>query len=263
MNRNTDRKPYYLERKIRSAKRKIIWHILQKPLGVVLVSEFPKSGGSWYAKMLAEILDLPFPRNNTPSKFRSSVLLGHVPYKKRFHKPIYVVRDGRDVMVSAYYHFLFENEYNIPEFVRSNRKKLNFGDFDNIEKNLPRFIEYMYFTHGKEIGHTTWSNYINEWTNTDALQIKYEDLLSKPLEKMAESVEYLDKTVSLDKIKSVVENNTFSVIQKENNDKQMSFARKGIAGDWKNHFSEEAKEVLKELGGKELILLGYEENDSW
>jgi hypothetical protein len=42
-----------------------------------------------------------------------------------------------------------------------------------------------------------------------------------------------------------------------------SFYRKGIAGDWKNHFSEEDRRVFKEEAGELLIRLGYEKNGGW
>lgn len=41
------------------------------------------------------------------------------------------------------------------------------------------------------------------------------------------------------------------------------FYRKGVAGDWKNHFSEEDKQVFKEIAGDLLIRLGYEQDMSW
>lgn len=41
------------------------------------------------------------------------------------------------------------------------------------------------------------------------------------------------------------------------------FYRKGVAGDWKNHFSPEDKAVFKKIGGEMLVRLGYEEDLSW
>jgi sulfotransferase family protein len=41
------------------------------------------------------------------------------------------------------------------------------------------------------------------------------------------------------------------------------FYRKGIVGDWKNHFSDEDKRVFKEVGGEMLIRLGYERDMGW
>jgi hypothetical protein len=42
-----------------------------------------------------------------------------------------------------------------------------------------------------------------------------------------------------------------------------SFLRKGVVGDWKEQFSQEAREVFDRHAGRELILLGYEKNHEW
>lgn len=41
------------------------------------------------------------------------------------------------------------------------------------------------------------------------------------------------------------------------------FYRKGIAGDWKNHFSAEDRRVFKDLAGDMLVTLGYETGLDW
>jgi hypothetical protein len=54
------------------------------------------------------------------------------------------MRDGRDVMVSFYYHSLFKNERFNAKLVEMTRKEVSFKDFDNINKNLSAFIEYKF-----------------------------------------------------------------------------------------------------------------------
>jgi hypothetical protein len=41
------------------------------------------------------------------------------------------------------------------------------------------------------------------------------------------------------------------------------FYRKGVAGDWKNHFTAEQREQFKQLAGDLLVTLGYERDLSW
>lgn len=41
------------------------------------------------------------------------------------------------------------------------------------------------------------------------------------------------------------------------------FYRKGIVGDWKNHFGPEEKRVFKEIAGEVLVRLGYERDLNW
>jgi DNA gyrase/topoisomerase IV subunit B len=42
-----------------------------------------------------------------------------------------------------------------------------------------------------------------------------------------------------------------------------SFLRKGVSGDWKNYFNEEAKDIFKRHAGDLLIKLGYEKDLNW
>jgi hypothetical protein len=42
-----------------------------------------------------------------------------------------------------------------------------------------------------------------------------------------------------------------------------SFYRKGVAGDWKNHFTERDKRIFKKEAGELLIELGYERDLDW
>jgi len=51
--------------------------------------------------------------------------------------------------------------------------------------------------------------------------------------------------------------------RKQGEEDRSSFIRKGIAGDWKNHFTPETARVFNELAGDMLIKLGYEQDDSW
>jgi hypothetical protein len=41
------------------------------------------------------------------------------------------------------------------------------------------------------------------------------------------------------------------------------FIRKGVAGDWRNHFSADAARVFDRLAGDVLVQLGYETDRSW
>ena len=45
--------------------------------------------------------------------------------------------------------------------------------------------------------------------------------------------------------------------------RKLVFSTARIAGDWKNHFTEEDRRVFKEEAGELLIRLGYEEDLDW
>lgn len=252
--------------KISALQRYLMWHYLQKPLDLILVSEFPKSGGSWYSQMLSYVLEVPFPRNKAP-KFERAIMHGHLLNSRNFDRVISVMRDGRDIMVSAYFHFLFENDRNPSFSVKKWREKVPFNDFENIEKNLPEFINYMftqYTSAGKKV---SWSDFVRSYLNqSNSLIVKYEDLLINPQEELIKSVQFLDvRNYNLERIEQAINEFSFQNLTKRLPGKEdsQSFIRKGIAGDWKNHFNQESREVFKKYAGQELILAGYETTIDW
>lgn len=51
--------------------------------------------------------------------------------------------------------------------------------------------------------------------------------------------------------------------RKEGQENKNSFYRKGVSGDWRNHFEEADKDAFKSVTGDRLMRLGYERNDNW
>jgi len=252
--------------RIDGVKRLFLWHILSKQLDLVLVTEYPKSGGTWVTQMLAEYFELPFRRNQNV-RYEHAILHGHHVYNKRFNKVYYVLRDGRDVMVSYYFHLLFNNDKNSEQMVAFSRSQMPFEDFDNVQKNLSQFIEYMFTKYEKRPFHFTWSEFVNSIPEKKSVAtIKYENLLTEPVLEISEAlkkngVEEIDEV----RLREIVEKYSFQNLtrRKPGDENNRSFLRKGISGDWKNYFSQEAKEVFNRYGGKELIRLNYEKDISW
>jgi hypothetical protein len=73
----TEQQNTYCWLKVNGALRWLIVHGLTAPLfRTYLVNEYPKSGGTWLGQMLAEVFQIPFPRNRLPV-FRSAIMHGH------------------------------------------------------------------------------------------------------------------------------------------------------------------------------------------
>ncbi len=251
--------------RLAAIQRLLWWYGLNEYLNLVLVTEFPKSGGSWLCAMLADILNIPFPRNVAP-KFESSIMHGHFLYHRQFGRTIGLIRDGRDVMVSAYYYFLFENERNGYAFVQNNRKLLAFDDYNNIEDNLPRFIEYMFTEYAKGTFKFTWSECIQSfYTNSNVHIVKYENLLVRPRTELEGILEFLNLTPSGGEgIDEVITFHSFTETKRRQSDQfEMSFLRSGKAGDWRNCFTDEAKNIFNYFAGEALLRAGYELNNNW
>ncbi len=255
-----------LEIKLAAAKRVFMWHFLNQKLDLVLVTEFPKSGGSWFGQMLSEALQIPFPRNRS-AKLERSLMQGHYLYSKNFNKVICVMRDGRDVMVSAYYHFLFDNDRNPSFSVKKWRKALPFEDYNDIRTNLPHFIKHMFSSYKVFNKPVTWSDFVNDYSeNQNALIVKYEDLKKQPVIELQRSLEFLNEEMKIKEyLQEIIDKYSFKNLSKREpgQENKKSFMRKGIVGDWKNNFTTESATVFDELAGEELIKMGYEKDRLW
>lgn len=242
-------------------------HALSDWLPLYIVAEYPKSGGTWIAQMLAAYLDIPFPRNRRPS-LTSSVMHGHMLYSPLMKNAVCVFRDGRDVMVSAYYHMLFQNERNSPMLVERTRAALGPADFDDVRSTLPRFIAQMVASEERSLSpfRFTWGEFVRSWLRPGTLQVRYEDMVADPMRTFGNMVEGLGVgPVDPVRIAAVVEEFSFQrqAGRAAGEEKQGSFLRRGKPGGWTNKFSREAGELFHRLAGPEMIALGYVQDASW
>lgn len=246
----------------------------------VLVVEYPKSGGTWLGQLVAGSLDLPFPRNQFPT---SSQCLYHSHYLPTFNIPknapiLFLVRDGRDVMVSLYHHQLLWNEKNklSPKDVHYHRKNVPFDDFENVKKNMAAFIKYSFEHRPSKWQQFTfmgnWFEFNQAWLseknrNTNVHLVRYEDLLEnteKTLFQLLQSLQ-LSNAIDHEKVKEIILTYSFQNQAKRNQGEEdaHSFLRKGIHGDWKNYFGPEECALFKHYTKNMLVDLGYESNNNW
>lgn len=109
-----------------------------------IVNEYPKSGGSWLSQMLSVALDVPYPRNRLPM-LCPCILHEHYLRTGTLQNVLIIWRDGRDVIVSQYYYSLFPNDRgNNQILVDHVSADLQLKDVQDIKKNLPLFIEYIF-----------------------------------------------------------------------------------------------------------------------
>ena len=96
-------------------------------------------------------------------------------------------------------------------------------------------------------------------------EVRYEDLLKKPEEEVGRLLEFLGADASEQIVRQCVSAASFEKLAggRKRGQEAASFFRKGIAGDWKNIFTEQNKQDFKAAAGDLLIELGYEEDDNW
>ncbi len=233
---------------------------LSRPL---VLTEYPKSGGTWLSQMLSAALEIPYPRNRLPH-LSSQIIHGCYLNVNRNIDTVVVWRDGRDTMVSFYYHLMFEKSNTSAKFSKKIKELLDVKDPYDIQKKLPELIEWS-FTGGYP-GYS-WSEFVNTWhKRQNMIATSYEAVTQDPLKELKRVLVYFDrKNLSDTELKKIVEEYSFEQqsSRKPGEEDVTSFIRKGIVGDWKNVFNKEAKEVFNHYGGKELIKLGYETDTSW
>lgn len=268
--------------KIEHATRLLLVNTVSRWNDSVLLVEYPKSGGTWLGQLISSYLDIPFPRNRLPGLSRS---LFHGHYRPndtilRNRKIVFLVRDGRDVLVSLYHHQLIWNDKNKlnTKDVLYHRKQTGFEDFEDIGTNIGKFMDYTYNTKPNKLQHFTymgnWFNFNKAWINAmntskykeHIYLVHYEDLLNDTqgtMEKLLK--DFMKLEVNVVKLASIVQRFSFESQSKRKKGEYdaKSFLRKGIIGDWKNYFGEEEKSRFKALNGDLLLELGYEESNTW
>lgn len=145
---------------------------------------------------------------------------------------IYLVRDCRDTLVSSWYYWRAgkESGYGVKEIF----EKLTFSQY--LHGNIPEKGSLF----SDPIKH--WLDYI-EWTNI-LFTVKFEDLKMN-LEKTIKDIsDYFKLPLIVNEVRTV--------------DNLVGHAtRKGIIGDWKNHFTDEDLDYFWKRAGKSMEQLGY------
>ncbi len=244
-----------------SAQRYLMIKYLSGKLPLYIVNEYPKSGGTWVGQLLSKSLNLPFPRNSF-RKIRKSIIHGHFQYDPSFKNVVCVWRDGRDLMVSWYYHCLFPNQFGNEKHVNQVRKHLQFDDYEDIKSNLLKFIEYSF--ERQVYPKFSWSDFVDQWyiDNEEIIHVKYEDLRRNTADELQQLTKRLGFEVSSDKISDAVAEFDFEkqkkIAEKALKGGQVNFIRSGSTGGWRNVFSEEDKKIFDHYAGAQLEKLGYE-----
>lgn len=255
------------------------------------VCGYPKSGTTWVTHMVAQYLGIPFVHvYYLPQTFQGQ-LHHHWDYHPSFDRSIYVIRDGRDVMISIYMNTIKNLMYrkgelsnlgkssitrtlvnNIGHYSNLNRRmRFLFGNkFDpwDLKNNLPRFIEAEMQKPFIHAVNQTWPNHVKEWkmNGNQTVFVKYEELLDDCERTLSNTLEeFLNEEINMDDLTYAVDRYSFKrqTGRKPGEEDRTSFARKGIKDDWKNHFTKQACEVFDYYAGDLLVELEYETNRNW
>jgi lipopolysaccharide transport system ATP-binding protein len=176
----------------------------------------------------------------------------------RWHRFV-VIRDLRDTLVSGYFSLRVSHPREGEVMVDAARR---FGDMlqeVDVETGLRATME--------EWLPTAAANIQESWLEAGERLIRYEDLLDRDVEILEPLlIKQCELPVDPRLLRAAVKRNRFERLtggRKRGEEDVTAHERKGIAGDWRNHFSEALKSDFKERWGDLLIATGYEQDLDW
>ncbi len=181
---------------------------------------------------------------------------------------IHIVRDGRDVAVSAMNHWwrlakdredgvfeLMPEELEIRDAYLEDRKAFAAaGRSIFTEERLQQLAHRWNYRVGKarKDGRNLYGG--------GYVEIRYEDLLRKPAENLFLIFGALQARRGDQIIERCIKAGSFERLSNraQGEEDADSFYRKGIAGDWKSVFTERDREIYESIAGEQLAAMGYE-----
>jgi hypothetical protein len=163
-------------------------------------------------------------------------------------KVIHIIRDGRDVAVSAAHH------------------ARNFGQAR--KRSEPSETEGSVFPEGQlEKLAAEWASRVGktvedgpELLGKNYTEVRYEDLLHMPVAEVQRLLAFLAVDSDENSVTRCIDAASFEKLskgRKRGEEDPSSFFRKGVAGDWKHVFTQGEREIFDNEAGELLVTLGY------
>ncbi len=184
-------------------------------------------------------------------------------------KLVYIVRDGRDVLVSERFRnfveeskFLSAEDNRIIEGLRKDQTPFTDGARSIFTETFIRRVAKGWVTNLQEIEAEGKRLFGKKY-----FSLRYEDLLNDPFKEMTRlwkflGVKKIEKPLGR-KIKVELSSNPDEEWQERRNQDIASFLPKGQAGNWQRLFTKRDKSVFKEIAGEMLVKWKYEKSVDW
>lgn len=218
---------------------------------MIWLASFPRSGNTFFRNILYSVYDIESqvfkPKSKHKANTNAPVVKTHMlPWQLVPANPkipaIYIVRDGRDSIVSMAYQRTYITEPGT-----------------NFTQNL---LDIINIQGDHDFG--GWSRNVEEWLQRASVVVRFEDLITHPLETMKSISPFLQlpspKVSELPTFESQRAGQGFYPKQKRHLTKEklsQLFFRKGKIGGWKDDMSPEIHELFWSLHGATMQKLGY------
>ena len=183
-------------------------------------------------------------------------------------KLIYIVRDGRDVLISERFRnfveesrFLGAEDKRIIEELRKDQTQFTNGRRSIFTESFIRRVTKGWVANlqeTKDEGERLFGNH--------CCSLRYEDMLEHPFEELTRLWKFLgvDADPSLEKvILEEMSSNPDEEWQAKRNEDIASFLPKGQAGNWRRLLTEKDKSIFKDIAGETMLEWGYETSEVW
>ena len=219
---------------------------------------YPRSGSTWLRFLIAHVL-YPLKKDvswhdlerivpdaeQSPDNLEGKVAKCHIDYDVRYHRAIYLYRDGRDVALSYFYYL--QGDWTLPKF----RINCSWPDFFDL------FLKGI-------VADGSWKGHVNLWTNVphgvETLFISYERMLVDGVNALKEVCDFANIPSTPEICERAVERTHFTKIKKKaERDGQHPYTRglRGTSGGWKSVFTSEQTKRFWDWAGDLMTSLGY------
>src|SRR6266498_5444244 len=183
-------------------------------------------------------------------------------------KLVYILRDGRDVLISERFRnfveesrFLSAEDKHIIEDLRRDQSQFTNGTSSIFTETFFRRVAKGWVKNLQETEEEA-----RKLFDANYFGMRYEDLLSTPLEEMTKLWEFLGVQADQSLEKVIVDemsSNPDEEWQTRRNEDIASFLPKGQAGNWQKLFTAKDKAIFKVVAGEALLKWKYEANLDW
>jgi glycosyltransferase involved in cell wall biosynthesis len=215
---------------------------------MIWLASFPRSGNTYFRNILYQVYGLASSTFHRDPQYPVIEDYQDYPFVKTHLLPadlvpndpnikkVYLVRDGRDALVSMAHH----------------KKDIIKPGTDFYNNLLESILAW------EDVDFAGWSENVKQWLSVADLVIKYEDLVADPLgqaERLRELIDLPDPKV--DQLPTFEKLKFGKPQYGGERGKQERAFRRGKAGGWKDEMPDELQQLFWELHGEGMELAGY------